>query len=89
MADYRIDFAKVDSAFQQLASAPEGNEALANLNSALDAVGQQSGDLNEDEVHYLLTNLVQQRLGGFGPNVKEPVEGARVVQGFVIKTAVK
>ena len=89
MADYAIDFAKVDAAFQQLADTNEGNQALEKLQQAIQGIGKQA-QLNEHEVHYLITNLVQQRQGGFGPNIKEAsaTRGARVKSGFLIKTAV-
>jgi hypothetical protein len=88
MADHTIDFKKVDAAFQHLADSKDGNTALETLSRALTDVGKQSPGLNEHETHFLLTNLVQQRQGGFGANLKTPAAGARVKSGFLIKTAV-
>lgn len=90
MADYSVDFEKVDAAFQHLADSDEGNEALAQLSEALEAVGRQAERLNEHEVHYLLTNLVQQREPGYGPQVNvSQTRGTKSVRGFLIMTAVK
>ena len=88
MAGHTLDFKKIDAAFQHLADTAEGNAALDSLHKALDGVGKQAHGLNENEVFYLLTNLVQQRQGGFGSNIKTPAAGARIKNGFLIKTAV-
>lgn len=86
-AAYNIDFTKVDGAFQRLASSPEGNKALADLNKALAVVGRAAGPgLNSQEAHYLVTNLVQQRPGHFAPGKLE--NAGKTVHGFVIKVAV-
>jgi hypothetical protein len=90
MASQTVDFKKVDSAFQHLADSPEGNKALENLNSALNQVSKTAGsDLNSNETHYLLTNLVQQKQGGTGSAALAAAPGARVKSGFVIKTSVE
>jgi len=96
MADYSIDFKKVDAAFQKLADSKDGNAALDGLAKALDNVGAQSGQkLNTHELKYLLTNLVEQKQapGAQGPGFLTPTTGvarvsARVQSGFLIKTAV-
>ena len=93
MAANGIDFTKVDAAFQHLADTPEGNAALEQLKKSLDHVGTQvKPHLNNSELHFVLTNLVQQRQGGFGPGIlgaaATSVKGARVKSGFLIKTAV-
>src|SRR5262245_27287428 len=96
MADYTpdktdrtIDFAKVDAAFQKLADTATGNDALEGLNRAILNINRQFTELNENEFHYLITNLVMQRQGGFGPNIKSSeTGGARIKNGFLIKTAV-
>jgi hypothetical protein len=88
MADYSVDFKKVDAAFQHLADSPEGNAALDTLSKALDDVGKTAQGLNEHEIHYVLTNLVQQRQGGFGANVKSSAPAVKIKSSFLIKTAV-
>jgi hypothetical protein len=91
-----IDFTKVDQAFQHLADTAEGNAALTRLGEALDHVGGSlKPALNPSEVHYLLTNLVQQRHAApFGPGLlgsgatRAGEKAGRVKAGFFIKTAV-
>jgi len=87
-----IDFGNVDKAFQHLADTPEGNKALSGLAAALDHIGATvKPKLNNHELHFLVTNLVQQRQGAFGPGVLGEGAtrgGARVKSGFLIKTAV-
>lgn len=85
MANYSIDFEKVDAAFQRLGD--EGSETLSRLDQLLDEVAQQAGgNLNEHEAHYLLTNLVQQREKGYAQNIDPD---GRSVSGFHLRTAVK
>ena len=88
MAGHTLDFKKIDATFQHLADTPEGNAALEGLHKALEGVSKQAHGLNENEVHYVLTNLVQQRQGGFGANIKTAAAGAKIKSGFLIKTAV-
>lgn len=91
MADYSIDFKKVDSVFQRLADTREGNAALEQLSKALDGIGGHAKELNSHELHYLLTNLVKQRdQAPKGPALKavSAAPGSRVKGGFLIKTAV-
>ena len=63
MAD-GIDFSKVDAAFQQLADTDEGQAALDGLAAALDGVLAVAADLNDEEQHYVLVHLVNQREDG-------------------------
>lgn len=88
MAEYSIDFKKVDAAFQRLADSKEGNAVLEDLSRAFDVVGKQS-KLNPYETKYVLSNLIEQRQGAQGPNLAKGGPEATVKSGFLIKTAVK
>jgi hypothetical protein len=89
MANDTVDFAKIDTAFQQLAASDQGTRALAALAAALTDVTNVASGLNSAEAHYLLVNLVNQREQG--PAVQHQplsVSDARAVSGFKILTAV-
>ena len=87
MAD--INFSKVDAAFQSLADSDEGQKALDQLSQALDAVGGATSDLNDEEQHYLLVHLVNQRDAGPATNDELfATTDTRTVSGFRILTAV-
>lgn len=91
MADkYSIDFDKVDAAFQQLASSDKGGAALEQLRAAHSAIGDAlKPKLNQYELHYLLTNLTEQREASHGPGLLgKRAAGVKFKSGFFIKTAV-
>ena len=91
MADkYGIDFKRVDAAFQQLANTDKGAAALEQLRKAHDAIGDAvKPKLNQFELHYLLTNLTEQREAAHGPGlVGKRAPGVSFKSGFFIKTAV-
>lgn len=91
MADkYGIDFKRVDAAFKQLANSDKGAAALEQLRKAHSAIGDAvRPKLNQFELHYLLTNLTEQRVSAHGPGlVGKRAPGVKFQSGFFIKTAV-
>lgn len=82
-----IDFNKVDGAFQHLASDPQGQSQLAEFGTALSKLKSALPNLNEHEAQYVATSLLQQRVG-VQSNVTTG-SSAKVIHGFVIKSAVK
>jgi len=89
MARHSVDLRNVDAAFQHLADNDEGNAALKELSEGLSAVAAQTSDLNDDELHYLLVHLVNQREDGPATNDEVfTTADSRLASGFTILRAV-
>ena len=80
-----IDFKKVDAAFHHLANDATGQAHLADFSGALNKLKSSLSGLNDHEAQYVASSLLNQR-SGVQSNIAQ--SGARVVHGFVIKSAV-
>jgi hypothetical protein len=85
-----IDFSKVDAAFQHLATDPQGQSHLQELfGTALARLKGGLPGLNDHEAQYVAASLLNQRVGAQSNIQHQGGTGtARVMHGFVIKTAV-
>jgi len=82
-----IDFKKVDAAFQHLANDAKGQSYLAEFGAALTKLKGGLSGLNDHEAQYVTSSLLNQRVGV--QSNADKAGGAKLVHGFVIKSAVE
>lgn len=91
MSGRKIDFDKVDKAFQALSDTKEGQQLLGQISAAFDSLDAATGvELTNDERKWVLQNLIKQKEtkgDGITPSATHKL-GTRVIEGFRIHASV-
>ena len=91
MPGRKIDFDKVDKAFQALSETKEGQQLLGQVSAVFENMSVATGvDLTDDERKWVFQNLIKQKEtqgDGITPSTSHKL-GTRVIEGFRIHASV-